>query len=311
MRVGRGRFTATVVAFVAGTAASLLGAPTALGAPAVTCGSVITENTTLKSDLKNCTAGLEIAGAGVTLDLGGYTISGVGVGGAGVWITGNESTVRNGKITGFETGVGAIYDVEQNYQLPTFHLKSLKLFENETGLSLFGNSQVWPVASTIQFSQIERNSGNGIRAAFARIDVLDSSIRGNGESGVSLYESPGRYERNDISRNGRDGIHAIDRPLTLIDNRLNGNGGSGLLLWHHIADALAKSHLERNEANRNGELGFHLRANGFLPWAGVDAGGNVAWGNDDERQCLVETSPDFFPEIPAEALTCAAQGTSH
>jgi hypothetical protein len=305
MRIGQARFAATVVALVAGTVL-LVGASTALGAPVVTCGSVITEDTTLTSSVRNCSEGLEVAASGVTLDLGGYTIAGRGAGGTGVRITAAGVTVRDGKITGFATGVGAAsLDYEDgSHRVPDFHLRSLKLTGNGLGVSACCGPQFGPV-STIESSQIERNSQHGISAGFARIDIRDTSIRSNGGHGIFSTESPGSYERNDISRNGGDGVHAKDRPLTLIDNRLNGNGGSGLSLSHHFLDPLAQSYLERNEASRNGGLGLYLTANGDLPWAGVDGGGNAAWGNGDKRQCLVTAS--FGAEIPAEALSCATK----
>lgn len=73
LRVGMACAVAATV-FV-GLDASTVGAqPAAAG-----CGSVITEDTRLTRNLKDCTNGLELAGTGITLDLDGHTISGIGV----------------------------------------------------------------------------------------------------------------------------------------------------------------------------------------------------------------------------------------
>jgi hypothetical protein len=161
-----------------------------------------------------------------------------------------------------------------------------------------------PVTSTIEQSEIERNTGAGVVASFYRLAISDSSIRGNDGVGVALFEAPTRLERNDISRNGSTGVRVIDRPVTMIGNRLNANGEHGLSLVHHPLDPLNLSFLQDNVANRNAGLGIYAAALGSLPWEGFDGGGNVARNNGDERECVVEPLGIGDPPLPPEALTC-------
>src|SRR5688572_5404212 len=93
------------------SAATIVAAVLAAGAVPVlashvTCGSVITADTKLDSDIGPCVGDALIVGADdVTLDLGGYTVTGTGSG-AGVRVaqrTGVE--VTNGTIQGFHTGI--------------------------------------------------------------------------------------------------------------------------------------------------------------------------------------------------------------
>ncbi|MBW3548238.1 MAG: right-handed parallel beta-helix repeat-containing protein [Actinobacteria bacterium] len=92
---------------------ALLLSLTTLASPAaathVECGDVITENTTLDSDLGPCAGdGLVIAADNVTLDLGGHTIVAANGEGdnAGVRLDGVTGvTVQNGTVTGFDAGV--------------------------------------------------------------------------------------------------------------------------------------------------------------------------------------------------------------
>ena len=101
------------VALVAG--GSLLSAGTAgAAAPAagVSCGSTLTVNTTLTRNL-SCPAGNGlILGAGVTLDLGGRTLSGPGTTGTAVTFSeGGGSALVNGTVRGWENGVlEEVYD---------------------------------------------------------------------------------------------------------------------------------------------------------------------------------------------------------
>src|SRR4051812_48505646 len=105
MRIGR----AQVLVLVAG--GCLVGPGTAAaGAPAVRCGATITRSTTLTADLPDCPGtGLVIGADGITLDLGGHTISGTNAGGGeGIANDGHGGVqIRNGTISGFRfNGVG-------------------------------------------------------------------------------------------------------------------------------------------------------------------------------------------------------------
>src|SRR5919109_1488226 len=75
----------------------------------VGCGDVITQDTTLDEDLVDCPgSGIVIGADDITVDLNGHTISGTGATGfayAGVDLSSNNATVRDGAVRGFEHGV--------------------------------------------------------------------------------------------------------------------------------------------------------------------------------------------------------------
>jgi hypothetical protein len=89
---------------------AILGIPEGAGATnGLTCGITVTEDVTLTHDLVGCADDGLIAGApGITIDLGGYTISGAG-GDAAVRIPQfiDNVTITKGSITGFADGVRA------------------------------------------------------------------------------------------------------------------------------------------------------------------------------------------------------------
>ena len=219
-----GRLTAGTVFFsVVALLAAGVGASTgsAEPPPTVTCGSVITQDTTLTRDLEDCTDGLEVAGTGITLDLGGHTISGTGTAGIGVHITGDEVTIENGKITNFGTGVSSGVFLQLG---PISHLRRLKAVENGAGVAAFSSNPFATAPSTIEASEIGRNTGSGMFFDGIYLIVTDSAFRRNGLVGIDQGEAAAVYERNNISNNGGNGIQTLTPySMSLIGNTLNGN----------------------------------------------------------------------------------------
>lgn len=150
-------------------AVSMLGAGlagTAAAAPAtpVTCGTVITQSTTLSSNVGPCaTDGIVIGADRVKLNLNGYKVFGAttaaGIaGGQNVGVRFNNvsnSEVRNGEVTGFATGV-----------------------------------------------RIDGGSGNRVTGIYAHDNIGPSNTGDNGD-GISVWNSNyNRIDRNRVVRNG-------------------------------------------------------------------------------------------------------------
>ena len=78
------------------------------------CGQTITQDTTLDGDLTCAGNGLTISASNVTLDLGGFTISGDPSTGTGVLVVPSGGppvrnvTIKNGTIKGFSRGVNVV-----------------------------------------------------------------------------------------------------------------------------------------------------------------------------------------------------------
>ena len=304
LRLGVPSLLVAAAIVVSGIGASTAGAQ----ALTVNCGSVITEDTTLSHNLRNCANGLVLAGSGITLDLHGHRISGL-MSGTGLDVTAQDVTIKNGVVTGFDVGVlAAPRGFVGDEPVYSFHLQSLKVIGNDTGVSTDKLSPSLPAlggpVSSIESSTIKRNTRWGLLVHHVQLTVTDSSISRNGLDGVYQNEAAVLYERNNISNNGGDGIDTwspnIYVTTNLVGNTLNGNGGSGYDYFQLYGDPFPR--LENNRADRNGHFGFYLFGDTGGSWANLDGGGNSAKRNGDPRQCLVQ---NVYNAIPPDALVCS------
>lgn len=83
-------------------------------------------------------------------------------------------TIKNGVISSFDVGVSNVFG-------GGFHLQSVRVLENGTGVSMFS---FFGDQSTIAASAINRNTTYGVVFYHGYLSMTDSSIRGNGSYGI-------------------------------------------------------------------------------------------------------------------------------
>lgn len=284
-RSGRVLAAATLTA-----SAAVLGLAVPANAAHVSCGDVITQDTKLDSDLVGCTGdALVIAADGVTLHLGGHTISGAAGSLAGVRAAGRDDVeIRDGTIRGFTQGV--VLD-----QTTSSKVSRLTLEDNVRGIDLAGADGNMVDRNTITGSALDAirlglSSGNfvtrnEVNGNVFSISVADGStanrinrneVTGNRE-GIALFGGGGDnlVDRNLSSGNVVDGIRieADVANTQLVRNETHDNGDDGI-------DVNASSGvLTRNVATGNGDLGFEVAPDV------TDGGRNEASGNVNPAQC--------------------------
>lgn len=258
----------------------------------VGCGSLITTDTTLDSDLGPCVGdALIVAADGVTLDLGGYTVSGTGTG-AGVRVaqhTGVE--VRNGTIEGFHTGL-VLDEADGNY------IWSLTLRANlRQGITVAGSD-----ANVIEKNSILENDGDAIRLGLSDGNVVRKNVAVGNVFGIGVADgSDGNLvEKNSVSATAVFGIAVFSNST---NNRLEKNtilgtllgdgifvasDSSGTRITKNVASGNADDGIDvenqattvtENTANDNADLGIEA-----VPGT-TDGGGNQASGNGNPAQC--------------------------
>jgi parallel beta-helix repeat protein len=309
----RGRGTWRLAAAAALVLAALSVPVPGARAEHVGCGDVLTADTTLDSELLDCPAnGVEILAAGVTLDLGGHTIDGVGRGlGVATGSAASNVTITNGAVREFndaiKAGPGSGY-VVRDVSLSDSHdgllffgaadsvaervsawgngsgiitpvsngitLVHNHVFANEAGIGGVGFAD-----SQVVHNLVEDNKSHGISFTDMTGTTLEHNVaRGNGTFGIALGEASAgnRVAHNRVARSGSDGValSADAGPNVLERNRSHMNADDGFDV------AAAGTTLIGNSAFSNGDLGFEVPLGAFV------ARGNKARRNGNPQQCL-------------------------
>ena len=227
------------------------------------CGSTLTSDTTLDSDLSCTDTALVIGADGISVDLAGHTIafSGVlpdfgppnfephGVSDFGF----DDVTIRGGTIVGFHGGVQAT-------GADALLVEDLILIDNTFGIGL----------RDVHYSRIANNIVN---------NAMDSSTR----FGIGLNQSSNNVISNNLVKN--NGLFGITMRESS-DNLLEGNRASGNANGFHL-DGSSGNTLEGNTANDNENFGFTLSGGS----SDNTLEGNTATGNLGEVAFnLIESS---------------------
>ncbi|NPC69657.1 right-handed parallel beta-helix repeat-containing protein [Corallococcus exiguus] len=197
---------------------------------AVQCGDTLTESTILTHDL-NCPGSapyaLELDGADLLLDLGGYTIRRTGpeVPGSFGIVVSHARMIRNGTVQGFGYGI----DISFSSTTANLRLHELALLDNGYGVysesqtnflithcRLSGNGRGLSSefdASTGMFdvrSSIFTDNGTAMVADFHHIDVLDSTFTSNGLVS-NCFGGSFRFRTSTIAWNDAVGRMQVDQ----------------------------------------------------------------------------------------------------
>ena len=296
-------------------AAAVLIAPSASSAGAgLACGDQVLADVVLQADLVGCSTGLVVGADNVTIDLNGHAILGQStLVGSGIEAEGRSGVhVRNGRISGFATGVQlfdtAVSSVERlvirNVGLGisvasgsgagSNRIVQNAIVDSGAGILVFAPSTLVldnELADLDGHGILCRSSGhiagnrvvraaNGIELFFCVADVVGNETFANAGIGIVRVRSEGLVARNRASLN-RAGIVSDDSHGLFIRNVTNGNAGHGLSIvdsidthgpFHTVADHVAMA---------NGGLGITSNVLGV-----IQLGNNRAHANGDPRQCV-------------------------
>lgn len=243
--------------------------PAALGQPKsiIACGTtistpgsyVVTKNLTATSASLPC---INVTVAPVTLDLGGFVLTGIG-GSPGILASAGPLTITNGVISSFKNGILA----------------------TATGV----------IGVTLSYLSVKNNQGTGAVLGEGA-QVRDSNFISNGSGdGLQVWSSPIITQCAFISNKG-SGLH-IEGPAAVVTrNRAASNGAHGFLIHGDsvlrnntaignallgFSDSGGASAFRSNVASNNGNAGF-LAFNSAL--IGNTASGNKNAGFEDEGE---------------------------
>jgi len=198
---------------VVSAAAAAGSSPTGSSPVTLACGQTVTTSVTLASDLLNCPGnGLVIGAAGITIDLGGHTLSGSNAAkSAGITNNGHWNiAIVNGTITGFQRyGIVSRQAPGTTIRKVTIRAIGAGTKENEPAAGiLLDHSPGSLVAQSDVTNHVHAYQADGV-------DVINS-----GRTGIV---------RNRLSRNAWNGLVVVQSASSEVSgNQLDGNGNNGL-----------------------------------------------------------------------------------
>jgi parallel beta-helix repeat protein len=246
----------------------------------VQCGDVITQDTTLDSDLIDCPGdGIVIGAEGITLDLGGHTIDSNGVGdyvgvrnGIGPFSAGGPSpghpnvTVKDGTIREFKDGIG--WYRGDNCAIKHVRSSNNGLFRRfGVGISLVTSRDC-----ALEHNTVSHNSDHGIY-----MDQSSATLRHN----VAFMNPWWFVFRRGVG--GPWGIALFSSSAVLEHNRAFDNEGGGILADNSSCE------LRHNETYRSNDAGIRV---GFKSSCTVEH--NVTHDNV-QRGIDINQAGDFGP----------------
>jgi parallel beta-helix repeat protein len=253
------------------------------------CGAYVTHDVTLKHDIYGCVqGGITIAKSGVTVDLNGHTINGLGEG-DGIAASGVSGvTIKNGSVVNFEAGL-RLTAVQNSRVL-------------DTRFSMNSDASAWVEASSgNKFKRLTmtNNGDGGFRLISSNGNrIARNKVSGASDSGIMMEElsSYNRLVRNKVTLAG-EGIKVEGgRDNRVFRNTTSWNGGAGI----EVGEGSVQTRINQNQAHHNGADGIfvegagtrlngnHAGCNGGLGIASpvlVAGGENWAGGNGDNLGC--------------------------
>ena len=253
------------------------------------CGAYVTQDLTLQHDIYGCVdGGIIVAKSGVTVDLNGHTITGLGEGDgiAAAGVTG--VTIKNGSVTNFEAGL-RLTGVQNS-------------LVHDVRLSLNSDASAWVEGSTgnkfLRNTMTENGDGGFRLIGSSRNRIAGNTISGASDSGVGMegLSSYNRLVRNKVTLAG-EGVKVDDGTGNRVfRNTLSYNGGAGV----EVASEANSTRINENQTHFNGADGIFVEAfgaqinrnnSGCNGGMGIKAtqlavgNDNVAGGNGDNLGC--------------------------
>jgi parallel beta-helix repeat protein len=237
-------------------AAALIAATLAAPAQAahVRCGQVLVASATLDSNLANCPGdGLVIGHAGITLNLNGRMIDGVGLG-VGIRNNGFDDV----RVTNSSTNLARVQEFDYGVRLNAGTLRNV-VEKLTVQVNEFAGVQVNNADSnTIRTNTIQNQAQDGISLTTGASSnvVFNNTVAGNQADGVDLIgAASNRLETNRVTGSGDRGItlSSASNSNTLLTNTINTNSDGAVILTSSNANRL-----ERNTIDANGDAGIIL-----------------------------------------------------
>jgi parallel beta-helix repeat protein len=274
---------------------SLAAAAPAARADQVACGQVIRASTTVTNNLAACAGdGLVIGAGGITVDLGGHTIAGAGLG-VGIRNDGHDDvTIRNGTVLDFDHGVllngGTVRNTVTGLHLAknewsaiylenasSNQLAQNRVADGDVGVRLTNGSSHNVLAGNVvgagagdsfvveqgsdrnwlEGNSVQTSAGHALRVdASSNTMVLGNEIAGPSDVAVTMTAAPGSVvQANRIGTGGDAGVVISGSTAGVVRFNAFGQSGDAGVILHAMSNSLVKA----NSIAGSGDAGIVLR----------------------------------------------------
>jgi CSLREA domain-containing protein len=240
----------------------------------VSCGQVLTQSTLVTNDLLDCPGnGLVVGAHGITIDLGGHTVDGIGQG-VGMLNNGFDAVqVVNGNVQEFDVGVqlnpgtasaivsGLTVQLNQvaGIQLNDADGNTIRgndLVQNADGIALLGGTQ----NATVRNNTVTLSSLNGVHLLLSSSNLLEgNTVSGSSEAGLWLQGAVGNTViGNTVAANSGGGILAEaftngtvigSNGNRIQGNTITGNAGPGVVVTDSNGNELISNTVQQSSGN--------------------------------------------------------------
>ena len=265
------------------------------------CGTPVTSDLTLTADLY-CPDGdgLVIGADGITVDLGGFTVSGEDViGTVGILVHGFQDVIIiNGTVRGFHIGV-IIETNPSTLRTASATVSNIHATENlNIGFLTTSEPGILPSTSTLTNNIASYNGDAGIYFNKGTFTASRNIARDNGAHGIVAHGSAGTLDRDQAFNNAFDGVTVVDFDdagaihhgiLTAESVLSHHNGGPGFAIGGSPGSDGAEATLVKNRALYNDGPGYACALAHATSGSGNLAVGNA--GGATDGACSFPTTP--------------------
>ena len=256
----------------------MAGALLCVGVPATVlgaiCGQTIMQSVTLTAD-ETCGSTVVVGADGITIDLGGFTISGDGSFVTGIDVNGHSGvTIKNGTLRFFTFGIVA--NATDKLRL------SRLVVHGMLGLGAIIDG----AAVTVEKSFFYSNDQGGLRLTGRGGKISNSTFLSNGLSGLFVVDAPGsKITKITSASNVSDGVRVSGPGVSVRSSTLAANHAAGIRLT-----AASGCDVSKNTMVGNGDTGITALDSPTVAANRNVIAGNLIAGNDSQGVRLIGDS---------------------
>lgn len=216
--------------------------------------------------------GIRITASAVNLDLNGFTMQGVSGSGYGIYSSGDNVVVRNGRIQNWNSGINDTVSSTQN-----------RIYESVTVCSNNSFGIVTATGAIIRNCLVQNNGYFGIYASGAS-RITGCVVNGNGAGGIAIEPPGGCVIENNFAfgnntANTYGDIYMSSANNYVENNRVIVTSATGYGIYIYPISANTNNVIVKNNVSGSGSRNYNLQPNNDVGPIGSATNAVSPWAN--------------------------------